>query len=149
MCENEWGNNPAPLVKNPKDRCCNICTATKVILKRFDNNFNHESDKTGKKYMLIDPCYLEKHALNSRFGKPVATFDISCDGIFFFGAIKVSVESGKLHVHEVPADDFLSLQGLTKNPDAIIGYLKKIPTYHDVFNAITNYRICESIYSFI
>ena len=25
ICENQWGNNPYPLVKDENARCCNVC----------------------------------------------------------------------------------------------------------------------------
>lgn len=34
-CENEWGNNPYPIVKDEKARCCNKCNETKVVPARI------------------------------------------------------------------------------------------------------------------
>lgn len=34
-CENEWGNNPYPLYKGEKDRCCNVCNDLHVVPARI------------------------------------------------------------------------------------------------------------------
>ena len=34
-CENEWGNNPWPIVKDAESRCCDQCDATVVIPARI------------------------------------------------------------------------------------------------------------------
>ena len=33
--EDKWGNNPYPVSKNQKDRCCNKCNETVVIPERI------------------------------------------------------------------------------------------------------------------
>jgi len=34
-CENEWGNNPAPIVSMAYGVCCDVCNITKVIPARL------------------------------------------------------------------------------------------------------------------
>lgn len=34
-CENEWGNNPYPIVKDEDARCCDHCDQTVVIPERI------------------------------------------------------------------------------------------------------------------
>ena len=34
-CENEWGNNPAPILHRDLGVCCDVCNMTKVIPARL------------------------------------------------------------------------------------------------------------------
>lgn len=44
-CENEWGNNPAPLGDYKKDdRCCNKCNMEKVVPARILNLHKQEGN---------------------------------------------------------------------------------------------------------
>ncbi len=42
-CENEYGNNPYPVDKDPKHVCCNNCNASIVIPARL-SNLNKEKE---------------------------------------------------------------------------------------------------------
>lgn len=47
ICENQWGNNPYPLVKEENARCCNVCNdlviAERMRLLIENNNKNKET----------------------------------------------------------------------------------------------------------
>lgn len=45
-CENQFGNNPWPLSKEVKDRCCNKCNDEKVIPARILQSISKKEEKT-------------------------------------------------------------------------------------------------------
>lgn len=46
--ENEFGNNPAPVVKTEGARCCNICNENFVIPARLGEDFSFEKKMKAK-----------------------------------------------------------------------------------------------------
>lgn len=61
-CENEWGNNPWPVVNDKDAVCCNNCDATVVIPARIQQMYNaqrRQNLKTEKFSMRISESDLK------------------------------------------------------------------------------------------
>ena len=43
-CENEWGNNPFPLIKDEESRCCNDCNIHVINYRLLLNSLKTKDD---------------------------------------------------------------------------------------------------------